>query len=380
MENYFSIKPKDLRNTGYKVSEYARILENACTEVENVCAVIAGLSGSICCVNRNLRVIKRNLAVLSSHSADMGQTLQSIVSLYENTENRIVSLDNMNHKELKGKYVRDDSWWSKILEWLNWGTPIDEDEIDSVVFDDSGDYGGDQGSPESQWGFWSEKKELYELVREYFPDMSDKDIKAFLQKLNSEGCTYVATINTIFAVYAGREAEFERIFGFPMYKNGDLNYNELLVDFYCSTDNHNSVDGQDRVNSWEDYNEDEDGARRDYDPDADSTGYGATSGEQMYRAQSYLDEKGVDVTIEQRNDVTVDNFNNLAEDGYVVINYFDGPLQDIDGNTVQDITGHAMTITGVTSDGRYIVSSWGEKYYLDPSEGDCNYVYYQYNN
>ena len=27
--------------------------------------------------------------------------------------------------------------------------------------------------------------------------------------------------------------------------------------------------------------------------------------------------------------------------------------------------GHAMTITGVTDDGRFIVSSWGETYYLD---------------
>jgi hypothetical protein len=27
-----------------------------------------------------------------------------------------------------------------------------------------------------------------------------------------------------------------------------------------------------------------------------------------------------------------------------------------------------MTITGVTEDGKYIVSSWGNKYILDPNE------------
>jgi hypothetical protein len=27
-----------------------------------------------------------------------------------------------------------------------------------------------------------------------------------------------------------------------------------------------------------------------------------------------------------------------------------------------------MTITGVTDDGRYVVSSWGDKYYLKPDE------------
>jgi len=28
-----------------------------------------------------------------------------------------------------------------------------------------------------------------------------------------------------------------------------------------------------------------------------------------------------------------------------------------------------MTVTGITDDGRYIVSSWGKVYYLDPSTG-----------
>ena len=33
-----------------------------------------------------------------------------------------------------------------------------------------------------------------------------------------------------------------------------------------------------------------------------------------------------------------------------------------------DVGSHWMTITGVTKDGRYIISSWGDKYYIDPSE------------
>lgn len=39
------------------------------------------------------------------------------------------------------------------------------------------------------------------------------------------------------------------------------------------------------------------------------------------------------------------------------------------GNSVRhEEGGHAMTITGVTDDGRYVVSSWGDKYYLKPDE------------
>jgi hypothetical protein len=38
--------------------------------------------------------------------------------------------------------------------------------------------------------------------------------------------------------------------------------------------------------------------------------------------------------------------------------------------------GHAMCITGVASDGRYIVSSWGDEYYLTLNS-DTDYSFSQ---
>lgn len=35
------------------------------------------------------------------------------------------------------------------------------------------------------------------LVKTYHPDMTDKQIKVFLNKLNTEGCGYVADVNTL---------------------------------------------------------------------------------------------------------------------------------------------------------------------------------------
>ena len=32
-----------------------------------------------------------------------------------------------------------------------------------------------------------------------------------------------------------------------------------------------------------------------------------------------------------------------------------------------------MSVTGVTDDGRLIVSSWGKKYYIDPKDSDIKY-------
>ena len=47
----------------------------------------------------------------------------------------------------------------------------------------------------------------------------------------------------------------------------------------------------------------------------------------------------------------------------------DFTLYNEDGSVAQsDVGGHWMTITGVTDDGRYVVSSWGGKYYLKPDE------------
>ena len=41
----------------------------------------------------------------------------------------------------------------------------------------------------------------------------------------------------------------------------------------------------------------------------------------------------------------------------------------MDGTVAQVIDGgHAMTVTGVTDDGKLIVSSWGNQYYIDPDE------------
>jgi hypothetical protein len=44
-------------------------------------------------------------------------------------------------------------------------------------------------------------------------------------------------------------------------------------------------------------------------------------------------------------------------------------LYNKDGSVAaKDVGDHWMTVTGTTKDGRYIVSSWGKRYYLNPSE------------
>ncbi len=383
MGTYFDVKYKELARKENQMRGYGERLKTISSQAGQVRNRLRNMRGSMSVLGNQVGAAMDSMDLQVKSIRSMASALAQIAWLYETTESSILGTETAGEvttAETNGsKFVDDGSWWSEIKKFFGWGTPIEEDEIDSVVFDDKGSYGGDQGDPQSQWGFWSEKGDLYDIVRENNPDYSDKEIKALLKKLNSEGCSYVAFLNTVFSAYEGREDEFERTFGFPMYKDGDLNFNELLVDYYCTTDNHVETNGEDFLDTCEDYGEG-DGDRQSYNYRTDTTGRGATATDAIYRGGLYLREKGVDASIESRIDVTVDNFSRLAEDGYVVLNFFNGPLQDINGDTVQYINGgHAMTITGTTSDGRYIVSSWGKKYYIDPSEGQVNYLYYRYN-
>lgn len=43
-------------------------------------------------------------------------------------------------------------------------------------------------------------------------------------------------------------------------------------------------------------------------------------------------------------------------------------MTDSKGKSYISKGGHAMTVTGKTKDGKLIVSSWGEKFYIDPKD------------
>jgi hypothetical protein len=237
------------------------------------------------------------------------------------------------------------------------------------VFDEAGAYGADQGAPKDDTADYDEFRSI--IQENTGRKLNDEELKTYLEKLNSEGCGYAAMTNTILQHYEGREEEFEQTFGFPMYKDGDLNYNTLLVDIYSSTDNHNKGwFGIDKVSKYEDYRVGE--GFWGYDSMLDNTNNsGVTLSSSEYRIQKYLSDHGVESTVTNytNGEITVENFYEYAAQGDVQLS-FNGDLKMVDANgTVwqRDDVGHRMTITGV-EDGKFVLSSWGEKYYLDPSE------------
>lgn len=236
-----------------------------------------------------------------------------------------------------------------------------------------GDKGGDQNGPYTLWqrGEESDREYIRELVHGYeeYKDYSDEEIEKLLTKLNSEGCGYVAFANIIVDEYRRKEERFEEIFGFPLFmKNAEgetyVNYDPLIIDLYCSSDNHNRA-----VSAGREYDI--------YDPDEDrspTSGVGTTQEDRIYRFEKYAKEHGLAVRIKNIECAPDEIYRRCEEERgqakRIIISTCPVRLTDSEDEPAYMDGGHAMTVTGLLDDGRIEVSSWGEKYYITPEDPD----------
>ena len=235
------------------------------------------------------------------------------------------------------------------------------------IFGVNGLYGASQDLPWKVGPYSREGKLIRSIIKKYYPTYDEYQVEAFLEKLCDEGCGYVAGVNMIFIYFHGREEEFEQKFGFPMYSDtGRLNYNLLLVDYYAATDNHFCYMGRDEICKKEDCTGYE--ILYPYDGTFDETGKGMSNEDRRYRLNLYLDNKGIKVKITDKYYLAPEEIRSSIQSGYVYISLFNGNVQREDGSPYCYCEGHGMLITGITSDCRYIVSSWGKKLYIDPTE------------
>lgn len=220
-----------------------------------------------------------------------------------------------------------------------------------------------------------ERTAYYRFIRDKYPDrvpeLTDLQIDRLFTRLSSEGCGYVALVNTVFCYFAGRPDQFEQTFGYPMTgTDGMPVYEQMLVDLYAGMDNRNEEGFPVRL---ADYSKEEDGLPGSYDYWDDPTGAGTTQLQRKYYLETFLREFGVDVTVETNADITVQNCEDYLQSGWqVIVAFHNGTLYFPDGTPAQNIsTGHAMCVTGVTEDGNYLVSSWGKPYLIRPEEALC---------
>ena len=240
--------------------------------------------------------------------------------------------------------------------------------MNTDVFDPSssarGKYGGDQGGPQSV----TDPIELRAYMDIIFGNTghrfrNEDELKRYLRHLNSEGCGYVAHMNLIFRHFENDPDGFQRTFGYPLRdQNGDYNYNRLLVDFYSATDDR----------GYEDYNANTDGSRDSYNYWDDVTGHGLNGTTASQRFSDFMNAHGISVNERQVNSLTQEEYTRLVNSGHaVVIRSGASTLHSTGGYRDQSYNGgHQMTITGITSEGNWIVSSWGKEYVFNPNESE----------
>lgn len=363
----FDVKIQGLKMQADHFGEISESLMNQANQLEKINGSLKGIG--LGALNTNFLSMVMKLRKRSKKVSELQNALYRIIALFLEAEQTIMGWESLFEDIFEE--IRE-----KIDEYYNDYINVEEFEIDSIVFDDEGLYGGAQGHPQNATE--EELEALYSLICSNNPDheFTPTELEAYLVRASSEGCGYIAMTNSIFVAFADNPEAFEEAFGYPMYgENGDLNYDMLFIDLYSSMDNINPDTGE--FDYYHDYNSKMDGEKEAYDFWTDTSGTGTNTNNRKYAYEQFLSEHGVSAEYHQKVDVTPSNVQSIIESGEtIIISYHNGQIYDVNGKP-QEIHGHAMVITGVTDDGKYIVSSWGEEYYLDPKEntGDT-YMYY----
>lgn len=225
------------------------------------------------------------------------------------------------------------------------------------IFDSDGLYGGSQNLPKQ------DPIRYFDILKKYNKNCTYEQLVEKLTLLSTEGCGYVALVNSIFLRFYGQEEQFGDVFGFSMYDaDGKLNFNDLLVDFYFATDNHNRFLGFDYYDSKEDKNYEK--------------GYGTTLETSKWRFEQYMKKHGIRVKLE----LIKPRLYNIEEQllkGPITVSVNPTCLYDVEGNLIHDAKGgHTMSVVGVSNKGYVKVSSWGREYYVKMGSYS-KYEYYQ---
>ncbi len=225
------------------------------------------------------------------------------------------------------------------------------------VFDEKGLFGGSQLLPPK------EPLKYADILKKYNKYRSDEQMAELLELFSSEGCGYVALVNTIFLYFHGHEEAFQKTFGYAMYDSeGKPDFSRLAVDFYCATDNHNQF----LLFDYVDPNEDK----------AYKNGYGTTIDSTKWRFEQFLKKHGIRARLNPIK-VKPKDIEKRLEKGPIIVSVRPNVLYDRAGNVVNDSkAGHTMSVVGVTDNGLVRVSSWGKEYFVKSGSYE-KYEYYQ---
>ena len=299
-----------------------------------------------------------------------------------------------------------------------------KDDLNILIFDDRNDetyqYGANQNTFELDFDNLIKEPLVYQKLQDYYPEKgfsSKEEAMVFYRKLFSlireYGCGYTSAADYIFRYFEGREEEFENIFGYPMYykdEKGNINFNyELFViDFFnyyslkknnMTTENMKSYLLSDYYEkefleyaSSEEYNRKmpkdfEKWSEEDWVKWYEFDNMRKAKWQDLYIKYNSCVHKNINFAIPLENrfgeiesflslyglDIDVEYYPYYEEcniDDIIVSDNFTLYKETKKGLRYmfrKNLKSHYMYVCGFTSDGRIIVSTWGEKYILDNS-------------
>ena len=371
---------------------YAERME---TQMEDAKSQALGILGSLnpppdLDISGEVASLKSQIEALSTRAVEISSTITSLRNQIESTDASISSQIRYYIGNESKYLINNDPDF--IYQFSNLSDFFSQDDIQYItknfkeILYSNTEYGGDQGLPIQDYINGDNTYET--IIKNYFPDMSDEEIVDYLIAMNEEGCGYVATANYIFEAYLDKPEQFEKDFGFPMYyKDSDgkikTTVNYLFTDIYCYANKNDIVDGDNIENLWNIKG-------RIFDQDDPGYSYKGSSKRNIGTNQNIRNKildsdrynnSNIELNIiKEKNSLSTFNFDNLIraaiDDGKVIeLSAYDYTLYQVDENNNRDNSkvpleyksaSHAMTITDINQNGDYIVSTWGEKYALDP--------------
>ena len=292
------------------------------------------------------------------------------------------------------------------------------------IFDDentkTNQYGASQSDFNSRFSYLLEESLIWEEIQKYFPlsnfdNMDDAKLfyRSYFDQIGAVGCGYAAATDYVFRLFEGREQEFQKTFGFPMYylkeDLPDYNYELFMLKFfnYYNIEKANDpelakefllkdyymkklstlkkklndykAEGRKHFREWsaEEYfkwKEHETELLNAVDKYSEkvkkvrnNVSFHLPLDKKFGYFKEFLEQYGIIINTSVKAYAKDFNIDDIVASGGTTLHQIDE-----DGNIIAevDIASHYFYVTDITDDGKIIVSSWGNMYIFDNKDAD----------
>ena len=295
------------------------------------------------------------------------------------------------------------------------------------IFDDcnisSQQYGASQIDFKKRFDLLIEEPLIWKSLQNYYPekDFASKEeamffYKEYFENIYKCGCGYASVANYVFHLYEGREEEFEKIFGYPIYTvdetgyvdfnyevfilnffnysvNQTYNNKSLIIDFMLKDFYFNQLQDylkseecrrilpddferwtKDQWNEWDKFTDARDKKiHRLNEKWINAKNIHLDFGILLDASFGYLYQYLMSYGVNFSQCTCIDEPNTFSMDDIIACDNF--MLYKVDKNNekydVNDgIKSHYVYVTKITKDNKIIVSSWGQKYIFDNQDAN----------